>query len=356
MTFNHPSQLQRKTRFLKKICKQVWLILLMFYAPQGNADEIVRQENGTKKWTLFSDVLFWNLEETCSQWAFVVSPKFITPATTSFTGSYDAKLKGVTFDWNTGVRAGISYVLPRDSWDTRFYYTWYHTSGANHLSPSTDYVIQSQFIATDFLLSLPTFSSSFHEAKIKWNVLFNMFNWDIGRICWIGNFLSLRPHLGIQGGWIYQNIHVDWINSATIIPYNAKETLKHRFWGVGPEAGVNSKWYLHKFTNHALSIYGDFSQVFMWGHWSFNEKAQTTINVTTVNTQPNREMGSLTFVGATGFAWEYHHSKTSAAFTLKLGYEWQVWMQQLQFFQHFSGILSNALTLQGATCRLQLAF
>ncbi len=183
-----------------------------------------------------------------------------------------------------------------------------------------------------------------------------MFNWDVGRIFCIDPFLSLRPYLGIQGGWIHQNIHASWLNSNTLLPYNANETIKHHFWGIGPEVGVNSKWNVWENGQHAVSIYGDFGQAFMWGHWSFDEEAHTTIEVTTINTQPDRNMGSLTFKGSAGFVWDAYFNQCRSLFTFKLGYEFQLWMQQLQFFQHFSGILNNALILQGATCRFLVEF
>lgn len=313
-------------------------------------------QNQAKKWDFFADVLVWGVQETCSDWAFVVIPKFTSPPAAPFTGSYDANLKAVSFDWNAGLRTGISYTLEHDLWDTRLYYTWYHTSGSSHLIPPSGNVIQSQFIATDFLLTLPGFSLSFNEAKIKWNVLFNMFNWDIGRIFSLGQSLSLRPYLGIQGGWIHQNVHVSWLNSNTLFPYNAYETLKHHFWGIGSEVGINSKWNFWKSPHYAFSIYGDFGQVFMWGHWSFNEVAHTTADIITINTQPDRNMGSLTLKSSAGIVWNARFNNDRYLFTFKLGYEFQLWSQQLQFFQHFSGILNNALTLQGATCRFLIEF
>lgn len=338
----------------RKLC----LLLLFLFAHRSFAiaqvDASPRSE--LKKWDLFADFLYWNLEETCTQWAFVIDPTFASPPAAPFTGSYPVELDAVDFDWNSGVRAGISYTLPHDFWDTRVYYTWYHTSGANRLAPSDGRVIQSQFIATDFLLSLPLFPLAFHEAKIKWNVLYNMFNWDVGRVCSLGNYLSLRPYLGIQGGWIRQKIDAYWIASNTLIPYNARQYLEHGFWGIGPEAGVNSQWKLVSRGHHVLSIWGDFSQVFLWGNWSFTEKSATTIGVDAINTQPDRQMGALAFLGGAGVVWDCKAHNNSTMLTVKLGYELQVWMQHLQFFQHFSGILNNALTLQGATCRLQLNF
>lgn len=312
-------------------------------------------ENASKKWDFFADVLYWNFQETNTQWAFLVNPKFTSPSSGTFSGAFSDSLEGVTFDWSTGMRTGISYTLDHDLWNTQFYYTWYHTSGSSHLFATPDLVIQSQFIATDFLLTLPGIGLAFNEAKIKWNALFNMFNWDIGRVCWVSPFMSLRPFLGVQGGWIHQNIHAHWLHSFTISPYNAQEKMKHHFWGIGPVTGINSQWNIGCVHQNAFSLYYDLSQIFMWGHWSFDEIAHTSLNATTINTQPDRNMVAFTLQTGSGLVWDYQFRNTAQC-TLKLGYEIQVWMQHLQFFQHFSGLLNNALILQGGTFRFLLKF
>lgn len=337
----------------------IFLLISAFGFGKEQADSLPPMEsfqNQPNKWDIFTDVLVWSAQETCSDWAFVVAPPFASPPAAPITGNFEANLKAVNFDWNVGLRTGVSYTFERDYWDTRLYYTWYRTSGSSHLNPQPGLVIQSQFIATDFLLTLPGFSTSFNGAKVKWNILFNMFNWDLGRIFYLGQSLSLRPYIGLQGGWIHQNIISEWFHSNTPFPYDAREKIKHHFWGIGPDLGVNTKWNFWKNPRHALSLYGDFGLVFMWGHWSVNEVAHTTAGVTTINTQPDRDMGSLTFKGSAGFVWNVRLNKNWSLFTFKLGYEFQLWTQQLQFFQHFSGILNNALLLQGVTGRFLIEF
>jgi hypothetical protein len=346
-------------QIIKRLMAAVPLLSIFCYGEEQAISQSTLLEtfqSQPNKWDVFADVLVWSAQETCSEWAFIVPSAYVSAPSSTIPGSYDAVLKAVTFDWKAGVRTGIAYNIERDRWDTRFDYTWYDTHGTNHLSAPPGQVLQSQFIATDFLLTLPTFSATFDRAKIKWDISFNMFNWDLGRIFYLGKSLSLRPHIGLQGGWIDQDVVAHWYHSNTLIPYNVRETLKHHFWGIGPEVGVNTKWNFWKNPQNAFSFFGDFGQVFMWGHWSFNEVAHTTDSVTTINTQPDRNMGSLTFQSSAGFIWDIRFNKNRSLFTFKLGYEFQIWAQQLQFFQHFSGILNNALILQGATGRFLIEF
>jgi hypothetical protein len=312
--------------------------------------------NKPNKLDLFADLLVWNLQETCTGWAFEVNPMFTTGQTLPpFVGDFDATLAQITFDWKLGLRTGVDYILDNDLWNTRLYYTWFNTIGLDHLEASPGTVIQSQFIGSEFLLAFPIapfLNPIFNKAAIKWTVVYNMFNWDLGRNCQVSKSLSFRPYLGLQGGEIHQKIHAIWEGTS----FNAFEKMKHNFWGVGPTLGVNAKWYLINLNNHSLVFFGDFAPTFLCGNWTFDEVVKTSNNYATQNTLHPRTMGSFVLQGMAGLAWKVCYNHNRSSFSLKLGYEMQVWTEHLQFFQHFSGILHNALIIQGGTFRFIFKF
>jgi hypothetical protein len=308
------------------------------------------------KLDFFADLLLWNLQETCTGWAFEVDPMFTTgKSLPPFAGNFDATLAQVTFDWKLGLRTGLGYTLDHDLWDTRLYYTWFHTTSSDYLEASPGNVIQSQFIGSEFLLAPPVapfLNPIFNKAAIKWSVLYSMFNWELGRMCQISKTLSFRPFLGLQGGEINQHIHAIWEGTN----FNAFEKMKHNFWGIGPTLGINTKWYLVDVNNHSFIFFGDFAPAFLWGNWTFDEVVKTSNNFVTDNTLPDRKMGSFVLQGMAGLAWKVCYNHNRSSFSLKLGYEMQVWTEHLQFFHHFSGILHNALIIQGGTFRFIFKF
>src|SRR5437899_423226 len=102
----------------KKILFGTFLAASLFFVEQGHAVEEVNECDfqipcdpylcpEAKQWDIFADLLVWNLQETCTQWAFNINPIFASGSPTlPFSGHYDAVLQAVTFDWNAGVRTG----------------------------------------------------------------------------------------------------------------------------------------------------------------------------------------------------------------------------------------------------------
>lgn len=328
---------------MRKICLLTYILLL---AGLQNIDSQATAQ--AQRWDVFADLLFWCPQETCTQWGFLVNPDWaVPPPPASSKNNVNTFLTALDFDWNWGVRTGLGYTLDHDAWNTRLFYTWFHSQGKSQLMASADYVVQSQFIASDFIYRAPLFQ----EAAIRWALLFNMFDWDLGRNCPLSRFLCFRHYLGLKGGWIHQNVHIHWIDPT----YQALEKIKHNFWAVGPKGGVDSKWILGNIQKHCFSLFGDFASAFMWGHWDLcNDSLHDTRDITTHNFFPARDLGSLMFQTIAGFEWNFEQK--DLYFSLHLGYEMQIWLEHLQFFQHFSGLLHNALILQGGTFRFNFAF
>ena len=73
--------------------------------------------------------------------------------------------------------------------------------------------------------------------------MFNIFDWELGRNFWVSKALSLRPFLGLKGGWIHQSIHTKWQNPTRVnprkgplIPFTTeKRKPKKQFLGYWPQ-------------------------------------------------------------------------------------------------------------------------
>src|SRR5262249_51985460 len=156
-------------------------------------------------------------------------------------------LHQVHFEWSPGFRVGVDYGMKHDQWDTQAYYTRFHTRGKDHASegPGT---VHSTFLG-NFYVDNPQGSGlsgpSYQSASIDWTIRFNMFDWELGRHFWVSQSLSLRPFVGVKGGWIHQSIRSKWKDPNLVGAEFFKmgiEHIKNHFWGIGPEAGINTKW------------------------------------------------------------------------------------------------------------------
>lgn len=302
---------------------------------------------------VFADLIVWTAKEAGADcWAEVITSDGLATSN---------DLRQVHFGWDPGFRVGFGYGMKHDQWDTQAYYTWFRTRGTDHVS-SDPGAVHSSFLGNFYVdnadgagLSGP----SYQRASIDWTIRFNIFDWELGRNFWVSKSLALRPFLGIKGGWIHQSIHSKWRNpelfGAEFFDVGT-ENLKNNFWGIGPAAGLNTKWNLYAGQKHSLNLFGDFSGALMWGHWSFSDTFKNDIPQRVSIRLQNLNGGAAMLRTFMGFGWDVNFSQNQYRFSTKLGYEMQFWLDQLQFYSFTGGRLVNELTLQGGTLELCFDF
>jgi len=307
-----------------------------------------------KPYVIFADFLYWTIRETGSDnWGLNFS----------IASTYQKiDVLSVPFKWNPGVRSGIDYSLNHDGWDIKAIYTWFFTQAKDHQNSISH--ISSPYLGNFYVnnadgsdvQAAPTYAS----AEIRWRILFNMFDWQLGRKYFVSSSLILRPFAGIKGGWIHQKIHTKWFDPTNTTVQNTfldgTENLKNNFWGIGPSIGIDSEWKLGCIRKLTFNLFADFAGAILPGRWNFNDIYQ--------NDQPQKvTVDTASFIAASsmlqailGLKWVIDFAQGRSSFFAKIGYESQVWLSQLQFYSYNTGRLSNPLTLQGATIELSFNF
>jgi hypothetical protein len=314
-----------------------------------------RLRNACQSFDLFADILVWTARESGSDnWAQISGP-----------GGKSTELLQVSFPWDPGLRVGFDYGMEHDLWDTQLAYTWFRTKGRDRASSETlteTSGINSSFFG-NFFVNNPTGAGLsgplYQNASIQWAILFNVFDWELGRKFWISSSLSLRPFLGLKGGWIHQTIHSKWLIPNIPNPSSfgtAKENLKNNFWGVGPSGGLNTKWQLGTLRSHIFSLFGDFSGAILLGRWTFGDIYKNAVPIV-ISTKNSNIYGAASMLrGLMGFEWDTHFNREQYYFSMKVGFESQFWLDQLQFYSFDIGKQDQALTLQGATIDFAFEF
>ncbi len=307
---------------------------------------------------IFADLLVWRAQESGTEnWAEVITGGDGSPEI--------CDIRDIKFDWNAGLRVGLSYGMKHDQWDTQFYYTRFHARGNDHVS-SVPNSVYSAFVGNfyvDNASGAGVKGLTYQKASIDWTIHFNIFDWELGRAFWISKALSLRPFVGLKGGWIYQSIHTQW-HDPTLPPappvYQpfemGRENIKNNFWGVGPSIGINTKWNLLALGNHSLSLLGDLSAAILYGHWTFKDVYKNDIGQEVSVKLPHNNSGASMLRTFLGFGWDLTFCRGEYHFLTQLGYEMQFWLDQLQFYSFDTGRFDNELTLQGGTLELRFDF
>jgi len=298
-------------------------------------------------WDFFADFFVWYAsEETSSSWANVITTKI------THTGIFDTfKAEPAPFDWDFGFRIGGGYNFEYDQWDSQLYWTWFRTQADENI-PSADHSI------------LPEFYGSFingdiaQSAKLKWHLHYNMFDWELGRSYWVSKGLSLRPFIGVKGGWINQSIDSNWQVKTQLSPtfpfpitvdYSSTENLKNNFWGAGPSGGINTKWNLGNSCARFVSLFGDFSAATMWGTWHCKDVYNNSTPKEYSVNMKNANLGALMLRGFLGIGWDADFNRGCGHFSTRVGYEMQIWFNQLRLPTFQLLRLHGDLTFQGGT-------
>lgn len=284
----------------------------------------------------FIDLLEWQVsEQPASIWA----SKFSFPESNAFEYSFP----NIDFHWNLGFRGGFLYEPECGFWDTRLYWTYFSAKTTSDI-PIGPQIVTSQFFSGYISQNV------FFGSHIYWHFVMNMVDLNASHAFTVADRLTLRPSIGIKGGTIHQRINSQW----DAVIYTANESVKHHFYGVGPSFGFDSAWHVW---NH-VSLIGDFSTALMWGHWKVKDtysRPSTLFGLittpTTITTPLHHSLMTAMFSYFLGFEWDY---QCKSSLNLRLGYEMQYWANQLRLptFQQLP--VHGDLTLQGATCRIQI--
>jgi hypothetical protein len=215
------------------------------------------------------------------------------------------------FKWSWGFRVGIGANTDYDQWDTNVYYTWFRTRNSNSVGTT----------GTQIGSDLFGLASPFTQGSIHWKISYQMIDWELGRAFYVSKHLSLRPHIGIKGGWINQHV-----NEHFTTPTGAyHSTTKNDFWGVGACGGFNSAWTFAQVGTHHFDFFGDFAGAVMYGH--FNVKhSETSFTPSGLNRNIMAPMLQAMF----GMSWDTSFNCNRCHFGLRVGYEFQYWWKQNQ--------------------------
>lgn len=310
--------------------------------------------------TPFAQLLTLKLTEgSAENWAQEITPL----GTGSLAGT--ARLVDAPFEWNAAVRAGIERAWPEECTSMRLYYTYFGTSATNHAAGE----VYSAFLG-NFFADNPDgtgFGPKYRSADVDWDVQFHTIDLEFARTFAISQALTMRPFVGVKSAIIRQDIDSRWYRPIDSTGHDyqfnsATETLKQDFWGIGPAIGFDALVPLSMTPTHSLQAYFTPSAALMYGNWNFSEVYQTdgptsttipTPSTIAINSDPIH--GAATMLRfALGVEWEQPGCRVSTR--VRLGYEAQVWLNQMQFYSYNMGRLNNLMSLQGGMLEIGFTY
>lgn len=297
---------------------------------------------------VFSDLLLWKLREgSADDWAQQISDPGVVQT---------AKLLEVPFRWNAGFRVGVGRRSCNHLWEGILSYTRYQTTGLQ-VANAPSGGLYSPFLGNFFANNTDGsgFGPNYKNAGIKWKLSFNTFDLTLGRRIKIDPILILRPSIGLKAAIINHHIGSNWETPTIPTTFTtATENLKNDFWGIGPSLGLDTLWPIYQTSACAFNLFGNFSGSLLAGRWRFSEQYENNTPTSVQVLVSDVNGGAPMATALIGFAWARHFS--SANLNIRLGYEAQVWFNQLQYYSLAMGRLNHLMSLQGGVLDFYVNF
>jgi len=305
---------------------------------------------------LIADFLYW----CARQEGLAIARSGIGEHNGNVAASLSAPGQGQTYriprKWDPGFRVGIDFQLFQDGWDTKLLYTWYHAKGVLNLSTDNDHS-NLDSISTGLF---------FKEYNSKWKFRFNNFDLELGRNYYISNYLSLRNHVGLKGGWydqdwtIFQNTETVSSGLPRFGSYNI--TNKQDFWWIGLRAGLDTMWHLGK----SWAIVGNFALSGVWGRFDVLRRDNTQIrdnpgdpfsDLIMMNTTNNFHTIKPVLEMLLGLQVDWWVSRDKLHLSVLAAWENQTWFNQNNYISNgIQGTGRGDLIMQGFTLRGRFDF
>lgn len=262
------------------------------------------------------------------------------------------QLHEAPFDWNNGARLSLGHFFTKDS-DAFLAVTHYNTVATDQASGTVYSSLDANYFANN--TNGANFGPSYTSADINWKIYYNTLNAEIGHQFSIDRVLTLHPHLGLKLASINQDIKTNWYNPTTTNTFNfASENLNNNFFGVGPILGVDSSWPIYSGASQSFNIIGNFAAAFVYGQWNFKDVYNNN-QPTTITVKSNSIKGlSPTVNGLLGLQWNMKFS--TSELSIRLGYEEEIWFNQMQIYFLDTGKMNRTTTLQGGNLQIKLIY
>jgi hypothetical protein len=294
---------------------------------------------------VFVDYLLWQVRESGAD---VWAQTLVTSGQQTA-----AQINDAPFAWNSGIRIGLGHEFNDKAYDLALAYTHYQTGAFDQTSG----VVASSFDGAYFANNTngASLGLTYNNANIHWQFFYNTLDLMLGKSFKIDSLLKLHPFLGLKTASINQKIYTNWLNPTIPTTFTAAtEDLKNDFWGIGPILGVDTTWSIYSSPNQAFNLIGNISSGLLYGHWHFNEVYNNNVPTTIAVSVESVNGASPMTAGLLGFQYRRQFSKSD--FSLSLGYEAQIWFNQIQFYSLSMGRANRPTSIYGANFNLRYNF
>ncbi|MBI3508210.1 MAG: hypothetical protein HY069_01050, partial [Chlamydiia bacterium] len=206
-------------------------------------------------WDFFvtGSFIYWQPTEDNLEYA-VTNKNYQGTIALNSTAGNGALTSGITGNWvkqdfqfQPGFKVGLGMNSEHDDWDVFAEYTWLRDrSHSTTNGPITGDLVATRGFAVNS--SGTAVANVYQTATQTFNCNFDLLNFEMGRSCYLGRALTVRPAVGVRGTLIRQKLHTVYVNNNIVInsavPGKATYQGWNHSWSVGPRFSFNTNWLM----------------------------------------------------------------------------------------------------------------
>lgn len=261
------------------------------------------------------DVLYWHAKVSDTKYAHT-SINDGTPLL-----PVKGELKEIDFDWDFGFRVGFGVNFNHGGWDLGVEYTYFSTDGSSSVSSQNGGTVVPQQTFIGIASPDANLLTNIDKATSQFGVDFDKIDLALGRNFFVSHQLSLRPNVGLTTAWMNLTQTTRYTGGEVGINTVYFES-ESDFWGLGPMAGCDTKWYL----TNGFSIFGNVSGALLYGH--FDTKLKTWYSAelnNSIRMSNNMHQFAPTTEIVIGLAYDQYICNDKQHIGVSLGYDCQYW-------------------------------
>lgn len=260
-------------------------------------------------------------------------------------------IKENNLHWDFGVKIGAGKNLNYDTWGLFAEFTYFKTNGSSSLEGNIENAI---------IPIKGPYSNAVQFARSQMLFSFLNLDVDISRHYFISRTLALNPFLGIKNTWNIIKQDMTFSEGPNLMHNTAKTFDKSKMWGMGPQLGIDTNWYLGR----GFHGYGLFSASLLYSYFQVKQDSFVSSfnNMGLFIRQRNhRFIPNMNF--NLGLGWSSYLNQQKNYLEIKLGYEAQYYWklnEMLTLYEFNSSIrtqnIAEDVAMYGVTLQVKVFF
>jgi hypothetical protein len=213
------------------------------------------------------DVLLWHAKVGGSEYCY-------TDQDPTATLPVQGQMRSLDFDWDWGFRFGLGYNFEHDGWDAFLNYTYFDTNDSQKTAAGYNGSV-IPLKGTPSVTGVDTPLTYVTNASSSFKFDYDNLDLELGRNYFISKSLSFRPHFGLRSTWLDLTQRTNF-SGGNVLGDNLLQVYdSNNFWGMGPRAGVNSKWHL----SNGFSVVGNVAGSLLYGYYKVQHQENDTTSL-----------------------------------------------------------------------------